>query len=135
MIRGVVESDGGALEIQPNFVCTADSAFVSLVKLEAPATTQLGGDGTVRVAGQENSTRIVYPVNRTESAWGGTAENGTHINVTVNSQFSGAWETYFTAQQNEWESVPSKSNTYSCEVGRSGEIYVKQTNTTIRLTP
>lgn len=122
--RGTIGTNASVIELEPGFVCGDDYAVVSLVKITQNDDRTISG-GVARISGTRVRSEFLYPRNRTGGT--DTATDGTHLNVTVDSPFSGGWRQYFTRTGNDWSQSDPDENTYTCEVGDSGSIYLKQT--------
>lgn len=122
--RGQVGANASVVQLEPGFVCGEDYAVVSLVKLTEQADRTLGG-GVARISAERVNSTLLYPKNRTGNV--DTAADGTQLNVTVDSPFSGGWRQYFTRAGNEWNHPDPSESVYSCDVGKRGAIYIKRT--------
>jgi hypothetical protein len=122
--RGNIGVNASVIELEPGLVCGDDYAVVSLVEVRQLDGRTISG-GVARVSGTRVSSELLYPRNRTGGT--DTATDGTQLNVTVDSQFSGGWQQYFTRAGNGWKHPEPDEHTYVCEVGDSGSIYLKRT--------
>lgn len=98
VVRRQADSDRGVLRARPQFTCTDDRAYVSIVTITGDTGTALSG-GTVSVTTRLADRRVVYPRNRSGS---NTADDA--ANVTV--EFPGlsgdsAWR--WLAEDGGWE--------------------------------
>jgi hypothetical protein len=117
----------GIIQATPSFHCTEDQAMVSLATMTTKNDRKLGG-GTVRVRAEHRRTDVLYPFNRSGTD---TARDGAGVIIEVNSQFSSAWEKYFTQDDSAWEPVTGVDDQYVCgDLGDSDTprtVYVQET--------
>lgn len=125
--RGKTGTNASVLDIEPSFICGDDYAVVSLVTLDQRDNRTISG-GVARVSGKRTDSQLLYPTNRTESKWGGSAANGSQLTVTVDSPHSGGWQQYFTRDENEWYQPDPDKNEYVCDgPDNGGSVYIKRT--------
>jgi hypothetical protein len=128
VFRSNEESDGqGVLQTAPVLTCNDDRATVSIVRLDGIENVSYGS-GSIAIETVEQSSRILYPLNRTGNK---SATDGDQLNITIDSPYSKAWETYFETSESDWEPTPGPS-TFACEdVDR---IYIRETVIEVRFT-
>lgn len=108
---------------EPTFLCGKDRAIVSVVTLRGPAVNRSysGGDATLRV--RENASYVRFPVNRTGPE---SLDRSVGVNVTVESDFAGAWADYLTGSDQHWSGATTPAGTVECRP-TSGHVIVRQT--------
>ena len=122
------DGDGRHIMIaEPAYRCGESYASVSIVQF-LPRGGALSSDGTVQVIAQQESSVMLYPVNRT-----GTNDAAVdHVNVTVESDKAEAWEGYF---GDDWDVTGTgDERTFTCgDPGSSDDIdlYVRKTRISI----
>ena len=121
--RGGLGTNASVMELEPGFICGDDYAVVSIV--EITQTNRSISGGVARVSGTRVRSELLYPRNRTGNI--DTATDGTRLDVTVDSPFSGGWRQYFIRAGNGWDHPNPDKNTYTCDVDSSGSIYLKRT--------
>jgi len=126
----VFRQDGDGRHImlaEPEYQCGDSYASVSIVQL-LPSDGALSSDGTVQVLAQQESSVLLYPVNRT----GSNDATVDHVTVTVQSDKAEAWEDYF---GDDWAVTGTgDERTFTCDdPGGTGEIdlYVRKTRISI----
>ncbi|WP_247008599.1 DUF7289 family protein [Halorientalis litorea] len=122
--RGAIGSNSSIMQVEPGFTCGDGHAVVSVVRLTGN-TERIVSGGVARISGRQHNSSLLYPENRT-GATANTAANGTQLNVTINSTFDGGWGRYFTRDENGWEESSVEDDTYVCDVGESGVVYIRR---------
>ena len=107
----------------PGFYCSNSSnvAIISLVTIEAPSEPSISG-GTVSIAATQQSTKLLYPEDRTVS----TVQN---VTVEVDSPHADAWDRHFADEDTDWVEK-SKTGRASCE--DVSEVFVRHSVIEIR---
>lgn len=111
---------GSFLIDRPTLRCSSDSAYLSFVSLTGLESDR--GGGRLELTSKEGTRELLYPRSRNS---GLTDRAATSVEITVDSSFSNAWADYF--EETEWQPVASSDNTYQCQVGPSGSVYVRST--------
>ncbi len=107
---------------EPTFICDPDRAIVSVVTIRGPAVNRSygGGDATIRV--RENASYVRFPVNRTGPD---SLDRSVGVNVTIASEFDGAWTEYLTRNGQHWSGADTPAGTFECRPA-SGHVIVQQ---------
>jgi hypothetical protein len=122
------DNDNVVTQQGPNFVCTDDTAIVSVVTLQGRTGRQLGS-GTVGVRATERTSRLRFPQNQR-----GTNSMQGESTVTIDvggAQFTDGWVRSLEEDDNGWERVGSTTQ-FQCE--NVDTYYVRQTVVDIAFT-
>lgn len=118
---GVFRSDGGNAVVQqePSFLCTGDTAIVSVVTLRGDTSRALGS-GTISVRIEKNVSQIRFPRNRTGR---NSVEGSSSVTVDVSqTKYTQGWVQSLDADSNWKQTAPE---TYACE--NVDTYYVRRT--------
>lgn len=108
---------------EPRYLCSDGRAVVSAVTLQGPGANSSLAGGTASITARLNESRIHFPANRSGND---SFDESTGVNVTVNSEYEAAWETYFQDSDREW--TKTGPSTYRCEApSGTMPVYVRQT--------
>jgi hypothetical protein len=108
----------------PAMSCTGQRAVVSVVSLRPAESSQFGGE-SVAVTATAESSRLLYPLNRTGED---SATSAAEANLTVSSPRANAWGQQFRTTGN-WSESAALDDTYVC--AGVDAVYVRQTNITV----
>lgn len=100
-------------------------AIVSVVRLDGNTGSDFAG-GTIGITGEYNSTRLLFPLNRTGPNSVGTATN---ITVEIDSDYAEAWEEHFTDDSNGWI---QDGDAYRCSDPDGIQVFARQTRLDVR---
>lgn len=117
-LRGNILNGGSAMQHKPELVCTEDRAVISFIVLETEFSRKLAG-GTLRVTGDLNRSKVVYPRNRTGEQ---SATSSDQVNVVVDSDFGSGWANYFENTGN-WKRANVRK--WSCKDVK--QVYIRKT--------
>ncbi|MFB6180178.1 MAG: hypothetical protein ABEI77_10695 [Halorientalis sp.] len=117
-LRGNIEMGGSAMQQRPELVCTKHRAIVSFVVLKTEFGRSLSG-GTLRVTGNLERSKLVYPRNRTGLQ---SATSSHQVNVTLDSKFGAGWANYFEDTGN-WKRLNGRK--WTCSGVK--HIYIRKT--------
>jgi hypothetical protein len=119
------DGDGSRVMLsEPDMQCSDSHAAVSVVTLRHDGGA-FSSDGTVQVIGELQSRYLWYPENRTG---GNDVTSVDHVNVTIESNGTDGWESYF-RDEDGWTHVSSSDNeiTFQCGAGSGNiDLYVRQ---------
>jgi len=119
-----IESRGGVMNTEPEFVCSDGVAVLSFVTLEEQVESGKISGGEVSIAATHTGTRLVYPMNRT----GGNATNAANVTVAMTSPREDRWVEHF-ADTGHWN---ASGTTIQCG-GSLERVYVRQTSVSLIL--
>lgn len=117
-LRGDILSGGSAMQHRPELVCRQDRAVISFVELNTSFSRSLAG-GTLRVTGDVESSKLLYPRNRTGEQ---NATSGSQVNVTVDSEFGSGWANYF-ENAGRW----NRNNVRKWSCKDVDQVYIRKT--------
>lgn len=99
-------------------------AMISLVTVQGTSPKRSGG--IVEVTGTHNSSRLIFPQNRTGPD---SQAQATGVTIQVDSEYEDAWRTYLLSQSDGWTELAP--NTYECTDSDGIEVYVRQSRLNI----
>lgn len=123
--RTKVDQDAGIIQHEPGYICTDDVAVLSFVTLQRDSLRQIGGEGTLRISGQQTNTTLLYPTG------GANAATPDHVDFTITSERAREWRQHFERSDGNWVIRSSSDSTVEVRCGGSGNpvdrVYVRST--------
>jgi hypothetical protein len=125
------QDDNDVLAADPEFVCRDDTAIISVVTLQGPASGTAIKQGVVGVTARYNDSRLVYP--RSRSGTDSVADSEA-VTVTIDSRYEDAWGDFFDDAGSGWTELSAGGDLkYRCDGDGDDEMQVYVRSTTINV--